>query len=225
MVSPQCEKKQSADGTRFGGQCVFVFALPSQCRGGCEGTVVCGLNTDNGSQVHSNTYTVRQQTFHELTRFVLEGQAEGTTERYVIGPAIPQGLPLSHSERGKANTPSSPPLRVTAMTDRRIYEAAAPFLQYHACTRQSTQFSPVTGTNKNKARDGSKTGYVQPSTQLIGKTPGPAELDCNGGRKLNILVVKKYVPPTPALNQLHGGIHYSHGYDSMKKKQDCWLDN
>ncbi|MGH0184082.1 UNVERIFIED_CONTAM: hypothetical protein FKN15_013918 [Acipenser sinensis] len=33
-VSPQCEKKRSADGTRFGGQCVFVFALPSQRRGG-----------------------------------------------------------------------------------------------------------------------------------------------------------------------------------------------
>ncbi|MGH0169253.1 UNVERIFIED_CONTAM: hypothetical protein FKN15_056446 [Acipenser sinensis] len=35
MVSPQCEKKRSADGTHFGGQCVFVFALPSQHRGGC----------------------------------------------------------------------------------------------------------------------------------------------------------------------------------------------
>ncbi|MGH0162474.1 UNVERIFIED_CONTAM: hypothetical protein FKN15_063579 [Acipenser sinensis] len=34
MVSPQCEKKQSADGTRFRGQRVFVFALPSQRRGG-----------------------------------------------------------------------------------------------------------------------------------------------------------------------------------------------
>ncbi|MGH0118379.1 UNVERIFIED_CONTAM: hypothetical protein FKN15_047784 [Acipenser sinensis] len=34
MVSPQCEKKRSADGTRFGGQRVFVFALPSQRRGG-----------------------------------------------------------------------------------------------------------------------------------------------------------------------------------------------
>ncbi|MGH0173127.1 UNVERIFIED_CONTAM: hypothetical protein FKN15_064628 [Acipenser sinensis] len=34
MVSPQCEKKQSADGTRFGGQRVFVFALPSQRSGG-----------------------------------------------------------------------------------------------------------------------------------------------------------------------------------------------
>ncbi|MGH0145136.1 UNVERIFIED_CONTAM: hypothetical protein FKN15_032185 [Acipenser sinensis] len=28
------EKKRSADGTRFGGQCVFVFGLPSQRRGG-----------------------------------------------------------------------------------------------------------------------------------------------------------------------------------------------
>ncbi|MGH0184841.1 UNVERIFIED_CONTAM: hypothetical protein FKN15_016108 [Acipenser sinensis] len=34
MVSPQCEKKRSVDGTRFRGQCVFVFALPSQRRGG-----------------------------------------------------------------------------------------------------------------------------------------------------------------------------------------------
>ncbi|MGH0119904.1 UNVERIFIED_CONTAM: hypothetical protein FKN15_059832 [Acipenser sinensis] len=34
MVSLQCEKKRSADGTRFGGQRVFVFALPSQRRGG-----------------------------------------------------------------------------------------------------------------------------------------------------------------------------------------------
>ncbi|MGH0147308.1 UNVERIFIED_CONTAM: hypothetical protein FKN15_048203 [Acipenser sinensis] len=30
------------------------------------------------------------------------------------------------------------------MTDRGIYEAAAPFLQYHACARQSAQISPVT---------------------------------------------------------------------------------
>ncbi|MGH0163226.1 UNVERIFIED_CONTAM: hypothetical protein FKN15_057714 [Acipenser sinensis] len=37
------------------------------------------------------------------------------------------------SERGKASTPFSPPLRVTAMTDKQIYEAAAPFLQYHTC--------------------------------------------------------------------------------------------
>ncbi|MGH0154945.1 UNVERIFIED_CONTAM: hypothetical protein FKN15_028298 [Acipenser sinensis] len=34
MVSPQCEKKRSADGTRFGGQHVFIFTLPSQHRGG-----------------------------------------------------------------------------------------------------------------------------------------------------------------------------------------------
>ncbi|MGH0128545.1 UNVERIFIED_CONTAM: hypothetical protein FKN15_040245 [Acipenser sinensis] len=50
-----------------------------------EGTVVCGLNTDNGSQVHSNTNTVRQQSFRQLACFVLEGQAEGTPERYLIG--------------------------------------------------------------------------------------------------------------------------------------------
>ncbi|MGH0158395.1 UNVERIFIED_CONTAM: hypothetical protein FKN15_050611 [Acipenser sinensis] len=35
-----------------------------------------------------------------------------------MGRTVPQGPPLSHSERGKANTPSSPPLRVIAMTDR-----------------------------------------------------------------------------------------------------------
>ncbi|MGH0146798.1 UNVERIFIED_CONTAM: hypothetical protein FKN15_008978 [Acipenser sinensis] len=34
MESPQYEKKRSADGTRFRGQRVFVFALPSQRRGG-----------------------------------------------------------------------------------------------------------------------------------------------------------------------------------------------
>ncbi|MGH0142054.1 UNVERIFIED_CONTAM: hypothetical protein FKN15_075219 [Acipenser sinensis] len=36
VVSPQCEKKRSADGTRFGGQCVFVLALLSQRRGGSK---------------------------------------------------------------------------------------------------------------------------------------------------------------------------------------------
>ncbi|MGH0145789.1 UNVERIFIED_CONTAM: hypothetical protein FKN15_006240 [Acipenser sinensis] len=34
MVSLQSVKKRSADGTRFGVQCVFVFALPSQRTGG-----------------------------------------------------------------------------------------------------------------------------------------------------------------------------------------------
>ncbi|MGH0140562.1 UNVERIFIED_CONTAM: hypothetical protein FKN15_023230 [Acipenser sinensis] len=34
MVSPQCEKRWSDDGTHFGGQRVFVFALLSQRRGG-----------------------------------------------------------------------------------------------------------------------------------------------------------------------------------------------
>ncbi|MGH0164481.1 UNVERIFIED_CONTAM: hypothetical protein FKN15_047451 [Acipenser sinensis] len=43
-----------------------------------------------------------------------------------LGQAIPQGPPLSHSERGKANTPSSPPLHVTAMTDRRILRDCCP---------------------------------------------------------------------------------------------------
>ncbi|MGH0123520.1 UNVERIFIED_CONTAM: hypothetical protein FKN15_018038 [Acipenser sinensis] len=70
--------------------------------------------------------SVRQLSFRQLAHFILEGQAEGTTERYLIGSAILQGPPLSHSERGKANTPFSPLLRVIAMTDRQIYEAAAP---------------------------------------------------------------------------------------------------
>ncbi|MGH0181208.1 UNVERIFIED_CONTAM: hypothetical protein FKN15_005800 [Acipenser sinensis] len=36
MVRPQREKKRSADGTRFGGQRVFIFTLPSQPRGGVQ---------------------------------------------------------------------------------------------------------------------------------------------------------------------------------------------
>ncbi|MGH0131311.1 UNVERIFIED_CONTAM: hypothetical protein FKN15_045535 [Acipenser sinensis] len=40
MVCPQCEKKRSADGTHFGGQRVFVFALPSQHRGGSAFTAL-----------------------------------------------------------------------------------------------------------------------------------------------------------------------------------------
>ncbi|MGH0161344.1 UNVERIFIED_CONTAM: hypothetical protein FKN15_046520, partial [Acipenser sinensis] len=43
MVSLQCEKKRSADGTRFGGQRVFVFALPSQRRGVRTCLYVIGL--------------------------------------------------------------------------------------------------------------------------------------------------------------------------------------
>ncbi|MGH0158309.1 UNVERIFIED_CONTAM: hypothetical protein FKN15_051944 [Acipenser sinensis] len=43
-----------------------------------------------------------------------------------MGRAVSQGLPLSHSERGKAHTPSSPPLRVIAMTDRRIPRDCCP---------------------------------------------------------------------------------------------------
>ncbi|MGH0128511.1 UNVERIFIED_CONTAM: hypothetical protein FKN15_035362 [Acipenser sinensis] len=34
MVGLQCEKKRSADGTRFRGQRVFVFAAPESVLGG-----------------------------------------------------------------------------------------------------------------------------------------------------------------------------------------------
>ncbi|MGH0137126.1 UNVERIFIED_CONTAM: hypothetical protein FKN15_015822 [Acipenser sinensis] len=53
-----------------------------------------------------------------------------------------QGPPLRHSERGKANTSSSPPLCVIAMTERRFLRAADLFLQNHACARQSAQIIP-----------------------------------------------------------------------------------
>ncbi|MGH0140729.1 UNVERIFIED_CONTAM: hypothetical protein FKN15_072077 [Acipenser sinensis] len=51
---------------------------------------------------------------------------ERITKPVLMGRAVSQGPPLSHSERGKAHTPSSPPLRVIAMTDRRIPRDCCP---------------------------------------------------------------------------------------------------
>ncbi|MGH0163375.1 UNVERIFIED_CONTAM: hypothetical protein FKN15_044907 [Acipenser sinensis] len=51
---------------------------------------------------------------------------ECTTKPDLKGRAVSQGPPLSHSERGKAHTPSSPPLHVIAMTDRRIPRDCCP---------------------------------------------------------------------------------------------------
>ncbi|MGH0159448.1 UNVERIFIED_CONTAM: hypothetical protein FKN15_037406, partial [Acipenser sinensis] len=49
-----------------------------------------------------------------------------TTKPVLMGRAVSQGLPLSHSERGKAHTHSSPPLRVIAMANRRIPRDCCP---------------------------------------------------------------------------------------------------
>ncbi|MGH0162763.1 UNVERIFIED_CONTAM: hypothetical protein FKN15_043657 [Acipenser sinensis] len=68
-----------------------------------EGAIVCGLNTDNGSQVHSKTNS-------------------GTVQCFA----------LTGAQRNNENK-------------RRIYQAAARFLQYPICARQSAQTSPVTG--------------------------------------------------------------------------------
>ncbi|MGH0123244.1 UNVERIFIED_CONTAM: hypothetical protein FKN15_011709 [Acipenser sinensis] len=51
---------------------------------------------------------------------------EHITKPVLMGQAVSQGPPLSHSERGKAHTPSSPPLRVIAMADRRIPRDCCP---------------------------------------------------------------------------------------------------
>ncbi|MGH0168181.1 UNVERIFIED_CONTAM: hypothetical protein FKN15_053922 [Acipenser sinensis] len=51
---------------------------------------------------------------------------ERPTKPDLMGRAVSQGPPLSHSERGKAHTPSSPPLRVIAMTDRWIPRDCCP---------------------------------------------------------------------------------------------------
>ncbi|MGH0119143.1 UNVERIFIED_CONTAM: hypothetical protein FKN15_052972 [Acipenser sinensis] len=51
---------------------------------------------------------------------------ERITKPVLMGRAVSQGPPLSHSERGKAHTPSSPSLRVIAMADRRIPRDCCP---------------------------------------------------------------------------------------------------
>ncbi|MGH0179295.1 UNVERIFIED_CONTAM: hypothetical protein FKN15_001387 [Acipenser sinensis] len=69
MASPQCEKKRSADGTRFGGQCVFVFALPSQCRGGS------GESKPHGLVMQQDLWDADMdlhQTFHKRWRELKE---------------------------------------------------------------------------------------------------------------------------------------------------------
>ncbi|MBN3281909.1 IFT74 protein, partial [Polyodon spathula] len=56
----------------------------------------------------------------------LKGRPEETAEHYLIGSAISQDSPLSHSERGKVHTPTFPPPRVTAMTHRRLLDDCRP---------------------------------------------------------------------------------------------------
>ncbi|MGH0166771.1 UNVERIFIED_CONTAM: hypothetical protein FKN15_050691 [Acipenser sinensis] len=56
-----------------------------------------------------------------------------------MGRAISKGPPLSHLERGKAHTPSSPPLCVFAMTDRWILRDCCPL---PAVTRMCQIVSP-----------------------------------------------------------------------------------
>ncbi|MGH0151302.1 UNVERIFIED_CONTAM: hypothetical protein FKN15_034081 [Acipenser sinensis] len=67
MVSPQCEKKRSADGTRFRGQRVFVFALPSQHRG-CSGPTGAAVSLQVRKELHCPCRSDRSYT-------VLAGQA------------------------------------------------------------------------------------------------------------------------------------------------------
>ncbi|MBN3277042.1 RT06 protein, partial [Polyodon spathula] len=53
-----------------------------------------------------------------LAHIHAEGQPEGKQSIIFTGPAILRGLPLSHSEKGKATHTLFPPVRVTALPDR-----------------------------------------------------------------------------------------------------------
>ncbi|MGH0186491.1 UNVERIFIED_CONTAM: hypothetical protein FKN15_021700 [Acipenser sinensis] len=61
-----------------------------------------------------------------VTGYPLSGHPKAQPIAVLMGRAIPHGPPLSHSERGNVNTPSSPPLSVIAMTDRRILRGCRP---------------------------------------------------------------------------------------------------
>ncbi|MGH0173525.1 UNVERIFIED_CONTAM: hypothetical protein FKN15_005627 [Acipenser sinensis] len=108
------------------------------CKSTVDGAVVRDLDTDNSNQNHGvYQYRLSPQPGSPTPYFTPASSASDTvlpptrppehiTKPVLMGRAVSQGPPLSHSERGKAHTPSSPPLRVIAMADRRIPQDCCP---------------------------------------------------------------------------------------------------